>query len=63
MPDHPEINEIIRKRIEGLSDNSGMKEFLYFILEHELEIINMGTTRYSDEYLRMAQKLNQDGKG
>ena len=58
MPEHSEINEIIRRRIEGLNDSKGMKEFLYVVLGHELENMNMGTFNYTDYYLKMARKYS-----
>lgn len=62
MPSHSEISEIIRKRIDGLDDSNGMKDFLYSVLQHELQFVNAGAPRYTELYLKLARKANQGGE-
>jgi hypothetical protein len=59
MQEHSEISAIIRKRIDDLDDSNAMKEFLYSVLEHEVEFLNMGPGKYSELYLKLSQKATQ----
>lgn len=55
---YSELNDIIQSKVNEIKDSSEMKEFLLFVLENELQNLNLARGRYSEKYLQKASNLS-----